>query len=113
MKTAGELNLSLKPNFKILPRLREYSRNKNIRVVGFKLSLNVSPSEAIEAAEKILSPTVDAVVANEWNSVSADRSRHPGSIVRAGAKARSFDDLRELSQGLHELIKGAENDSLS
>ncbi len=68
-----ELTLKLKKNFKILPRLKEYSRNKEIKVVGFKLTLN---GDAVALARTMLNQNVDAIVANDWAQVNKDRSRH-------------------------------------
>jgi phosphopantothenoylcysteine decarboxylase / phosphopantothenate---cysteine ligase len=114
LKTGADLQLKLHPNFKILPRLREYSRNKNIRVIGFKLVLAEDSDHSVKAARKLLAPTVDAVVANEWKAVNGDRSRHPGSLVTAGSTPREFENLRDLSSLLHSFIqKGVAHDSLS
>jgi phosphopantothenoylcysteine decarboxylase/phosphopantothenate--cysteine ligase len=104
--SGSELSLRLKPNHKILPRLREYSGNKNIRVVGFKLTLNKSESETEAAARKLLEGDIDAVVANEWSRVERDRTRHPGSLITRGGK-RDFANLDELSDRLNDLIGGA------
>jgi phosphopantothenoylcysteine decarboxylase/phosphopantothenate--cysteine ligase len=116
MKTHNELNLKLKANPKLLPKLKEYSRNKNIRVIGFKLTLNANEEDTLNSAREILSSEVDAIVANDWSQVNADRQRHPGALVREGAKPETFSDLNELNLQLHNFIrpaKGGENDSLS
>jgi phosphopantothenoylcysteine decarboxylase/phosphopantothenate--cysteine ligase len=109
LKTAQELTLKLKANYKILPRLKEYSRNKAIRVIGFKLTLNES---AKPAAKQMLGEAVDAVVANEWSSVTKDRNRHPGTLV-TGRSEQTFNDLHELTRILIRYISGGPNDSLS
>lgn len=105
LNSQGELDLKLKPNHKILPRLKEYSANKNLRVIGFKLTLNASEKETLAVARGLLNTNVDAVVANDWAGVQKDRSdqRHPGVLVSTGAERR-FERLPELAAMVDELI---------
>jgi len=107
------LRLTLQPNFKILPRLKEYSRNKSARVIGFKLLVHQPIHEIAAVAQKSLGPAVDAVIANDWNTVNADRSKHPGVLVTPHGQT-PFNTLTELSSILQPLIeKGVCHDSLS
>ena len=107
------LKLSLQPNYKILPRLKEYSRNKRAQVIGFKLLVHQPLHEIAAVAQKSLGATVDAVIANEWNAVNADRSKHPGVLVTESGHT-PFTTLTELSSILHPLIEqGVAHDSLS
>lgn len=98
MSSGGELTVRLKPNFKILDRLKEYSQNKNIRVIGFKLTLNASPSEALAAAQALFKGGVDAVVVNDWSRVNHDRTRHPGTLLESTGQMTEFNDLERLSK---------------
>ncbi len=107
-----ELSIRLTRNFKILPRLKEYSRNKAMTVVGFKLTLGDDEDAMLAVARRALGPTVDAVVANDWQTVNADRSRHPGSLLRENALEK-FSDLNSLSGLLHTLLLGGGHDTLS
>lgn len=116
LSSRNELTLHLKPNFKILARLREYSRAKDVRVIGFKLTLNRDPAAGAALAEGLLGDGVDAVVANDWRDVNAQRSnlRHPGTLVSPRGHA-GFDDLHALGDLLDDLIssKGELHDSMS
>ena len=107
-----DLRLELKRNFKILPRLKEYSRAKNAVVVGFKLTLGESEASTAAAARKALGPAVDAVVANEWGAVDGDRTRHPATFVQTNSMEK-FTDLPSLGARLHALFQGVQHDSLS
>jgi len=107
LKSDHELSLQLKRNFKILPRLKEYSANKEIKVIGFKLTLNAAQEETLKRARELLGPAVDAVVANDWSALQNDRSQHPGHVVSA-AGAVPFFGLNELSRNLSELIQTPE-----
>ncbi len=101
------LAIELKKNHKILPRLKEYSKNKEIKVIGFKLTLNSDEDETARIARELLKGGVDAVVANDWSKVRADRAKHPGELVTARARL-GFTDLDELARELHILIANKE-----
>ena len=95
LSSEGELSLKMKRNHKILPLLKEYSKNKNIAVIGFKLTLNSNETETASIAAKMIGESVDAVVANDWSVVDRDRSRHPGEVVSAKSReCRQFDKHR-------------------
>lgn len=111
LSSDAELVLKLKSNFKILPRLKEYSRNKEVLVIGFKLTLNAAEDQTAEKARGLLSETVDAVVANDWSQVNTDRRRHPGVLISRD-HARPFDDLPTLANWIHDFA-GVKHGSLS
>lgn len=113
LSSSSELLVEFKRNFKILPRLKEYSLNKNAKIIGFKLTLNADENETLAAARALLSPAVDAVVANDWMQVRADRRQHPGYLVSQESVLR-FQDLGELTESLAKVLEmGGTNDSLS
>lgn len=118
LSSQDDLNIRLKKNFKILPCLREYSRNKEIRVVGFKLTLNQSAEEAQRIARDLLSTSVDLVVANDWSQVNADRTKHPGQLI-SQTETQDFATLDQLVQLLNQILtrtrdaKGGSRDSMS
>lgn len=116
LKLASDLERTVKltPNYKILPRLKEYSRNKQIKVVGFKLTLNLAPEQTLIQARQILSIDVDAVVANEWSSIETNRDYHPGSLLTKADEPQEFQDLHSLSLKLHQFIhQGGRHGTLS
>jgi phosphopantothenoylcysteine decarboxylase/phosphopantothenate--cysteine ligase len=80
ISSAEALDLRLKPCAKVLPNLREYSSNKDIRVIGFKLLHNATLNELEAAADKVLRSGADAVVANDWAQLNADRGAHAGFL---------------------------------
>lgn len=99
-----DLNIRFEKNHKILPRLKEYSSNKNLSVVGFKLTLNQDESETVAIARKGLSESVDAVVANEWSAVTRNRSLHPGVVLTLGSADQIFEDLPSLANILDQIL---------
>jgi phosphopantothenoylcysteine decarboxylase/phosphopantothenate--cysteine ligase len=102
------LFVELKKNYKILPRLKEYSRNKQIKVIGFKLTLNKSEDETSAIAKDLLRQNADAIVANDWSQVRQDRSRHPGALVTRHSEL-PFTTLDELAYELNVLIGNKEH----
>jgi phosphopantothenoylcysteine decarboxylase/phosphopantothenate--cysteine ligase len=114
LSSENNLHLELKRNFKILPRLREYARDKKLVVIGFKLTLGQTPDATRAAAHAILDASVDAVVANDWRQVNGNRERHPGRLVCRNGET-PFENLASLSEHLHQMIlnQGVEHDSLS
>jgi phosphopantothenoylcysteine decarboxylase/phosphopantothenate--cysteine ligase len=101
------LRLELRPTSKILPNLKEYSRNKNLRVVGFKLLNNSTPEELQTAADKILTAGADVVVANDWAQLTQDRQHHSG-FVRTKSVRREFSNPEQMAQMLIEVLSTKE-----
>jgi phosphopantothenoylcysteine decarboxylase/phosphopantothenate--cysteine ligase len=99
-----DLNIRFEKNYKILPRLREYSANKNVLIVGFKLTLNQDENETIAVARQGLSSAVDVIVANEWSAVARDRSQHPGVVLTAQLDDQNFSDLPSLADILNQML---------
>lgn len=56
---------SFVPGKKILPHLKSYSKNKNVKLVGFKLTDGASAETVREAVEKVLAAGADLVVHND------------------------------------------------
>lgn len=107
LSSENDLTIHLKKNFKILPLLKEYSRNKEIRVIGFKLTLNQTPEETQKIARDLLSGAIDMVVANDWSRVNRDRTKHPGHLVTKN-ESFEFETLDQLANLLNpRLARGA------
>lgn len=97
------LKLEMRPTSKILPLIREFSRNRGVRVIGFKLLVGAAQQEQLEAARSLLSREVDAVVANDWQKVSSDRIKHPGFLVLP-EKFTEFSTVSELVRQLEAFL---------
>lgn len=97
----SELSVEFASNPKLLPRLREFSSNPDIKVVGFKLTHNASESETETIGRALLGPNVDAVVANDWSRISEEK--HPGFLLVSDRKA-PFSTVDELGVLIHELL---------
>ncbi len=67
---SGEnITLRLSKNPKLLPQLKSFSQNKELIVVGFKLTSGAEPPEKIAAIKKMAS-NVDLVVHNDLREIS-------------------------------------------
>ncbi len=105
LSSQEDLTLRLKQNFKILPRLKEYSKNKNIYVVGFKLTLNETPQGRQKIADQMIGENINAVVANDWSQVIKDRGKHPGEFIQPSGTLK-FENLSGLSAAIEGALCG-------
>ncbi|MBF0409172.1 MAG: hypothetical protein HQM10_17620 [Candidatus Riflebacteria bacterium] len=98
-----EITIRLKRNFKILDRLKMYSSNKDIKVVGFKLTNRATSEECDLAVKKaFLSQKVDFIVQNELTDISADR--HPAKIYSPTGLVRTAKNKPEMAEALFDLL---------
>lgn len=65
LTSAKRLSVELVPGKKILPELKGYSRNSDVRLVGFKLTDGATPEESQVAVAKVLASGADLVVHND------------------------------------------------
>lgn len=72
-----EIVVRLKKNFKIVDRLKKYSRHKGIQVVAFKLTSHASAEEKAQAVHKLMtSAQADYVVHNDLTDIDKARNVH-------------------------------------
>ena len=104
LDSAHGLSVELVPSPKILPRLRGYSRNDAVVVVGFKLTNGATTDEATTAVRRQFETAgVDAVVHNDLTEMDHAHDRHVATLWIAGepaARAASNAELAALLVGL-------------
>jgi len=103
LDSSQALHLELKPNFKIVERLKSYSRNPRIRIVAFKLT--ASPDTAVRLKQILklsLNDDIDYVVHNDLNEITD--SRHLSRIFRRDACVREGQSKIDLARNLFELL---------
>lgn len=103
LSSDGPLDVQFRQNPKLLPRLKQFSRSRNLKVIGFKLTLGATKDETQTRAQELLSPEVDAVVGNDWSQVDRDRGQHPGQFL-TGHHQTDFLNLPELSTLIHHFL---------
>lgn len=78
LNSKNALHLILQPNFKIVERLKSYSLNPQIKVIGFKLTHTADVEKQVDDVNKLLScSAVDLVVHNDLSEVSDENNGRP------------------------------------
>lgn len=106
LPSGSPLTLRLKPNFKILDRLRSYAAQSSPRIVAFKLTRGASPDERLQAVKKISDTrTADWVVHNDL----ADREKDQGlfTVFRGEKRLGTASRPDELGRVLISLLDGS------
>ena len=107
LSSDNSLNLHLKRNYKILDRLKTYSRSeKELIVTGFKLTDTDSDEAMVSAVKKLLkSGKVDFVVQNNLRDIR--KEKHPAKIYAANGEILfQTETKREMADRLFSLIEG-------
>lgn len=96
------MSIHLKKNFKIVNRLKDYSQNKDIDVVSFKLTSHASTEEKQLAVQKLFSESsVDAVVHNDLTDIDIKKGLHRFTLHSQGVE-RSLEGPDRLALALLE-----------
>nr|WP_309695725.1 phosphopantothenoylcysteine decarboxylase [Armatimonas sp.] len=96
LSSTHRLSIELMPGKKILPELKGYSRNPNVRLVGFKLTEGASEAEIREAVAKVLAAGADLVVHNDQQTMETTRA----VLWDAHGPGEPIPDLSTLSTHL-------------
>ena len=103
--TGRELIIKLKPTAKILDSLREWSRNKSVIVVGFKLTDGADDAHAEAQVNALFARGgVDYVVHNNLRDI--DARHHPASIYGKGGILKKTETKDDMAEGLFALLAG-------
>lgn len=77
LKTSDSLTLRLKRNPKIVDHIKEFSKNKNIKLFAFKLTQNADKSEVLEAINKLFNSShADFIIHNDLNQINKIKKQH-------------------------------------
>lgn len=98
-----EVVIRLTPNPKLIDSLKLWSRNRGIRIIGFKLTNDPDPPARAARVRKMLDRgTIDYAVHNELSEITAQR--HPAEIwSRQGPLVRTVTK-EELAEALWTLL---------
>lgn len=103
LRSSDRISIHLKPNFKIVERLKQYSKNKDILVVAFKLTRTPDLEKRKEDVLKLsLSPGVDYVVHNDYSEI--DERRHKFRIYQGSLPLAQGESKKELAEVLEKLL---------
>jgi phosphopantothenoylcysteine decarboxylase/phosphopantothenate--cysteine ligase len=99
----SNLCIHLKPSHKIISRLKGYSINKNIILIGFKLTNTKDIKARAKARKKLWADSpIDLLVYNDLTEISSER--HPTTIYRKSGILKENRNLTELADNLFKLI---------
>jgi phosphopantothenoylcysteine synthetase/decarboxylase len=103
-----EVVIRLTPNPKLIDSLKSWSRNRAIRVIGFKLTNDPDPADRATRVRALLDRgAVDIVVHNDLGEISAHS--HPAEIwSRQGPLVRTATK-KELAEALWALLTTLED----
>ena len=105
-KISSKMNYSihLKKNPKLIVSLKQYSKNKKVKIIGFKLTHTNSLAKIEKAIESVFNnPAVDFVVHNNLNDIKKDSHRF--MIHSKLNKKVTLETKEELGMAIRELVK--------
>ena len=103
-----ELLLRLTPNPKLIDRLRQWSRNPNLVVVGFKLTDDPEPAARKARVAALLERgAADLVVHNDIREI--DSERHLAAIHGQAGLLAETRNKNELAGALYRLLADGEH----
>lgn len=95
-------NLQLTPRKKILDQLREFSLNKNMRLISFKLTQNKTETEAKELSQKYFKNGSDYVI---WNDLSdVQNEKHSFSMMNKELILKRGHSKADLCAAIEEIL---------
>ena len=104
LDSSKPLSIVLKPNFKILNRIKSYSRNKMI-VVGFKLTKNGSASLIKNKIDNLFKDnSIDYVVHNDLKDIT--ENRHLSTFYKNNKLFKECSTKSQMAETLLEIFKG-------
>ena len=106
LSSGSDLLLRLKSNPKLLSKIKSWSKNRQVRVVGFKLTDTRDVEQHFEAVKKQFDESgVDAVVHNDLADIS-DES-HPFQLHTPMQKPVACEDAEMLARTIDNLMERA------
>lgn len=103
--TGRELILTLKPTAKILTSLKDWSRNKSITVIGFKLTDGADDAHAAsQVRAQFGRGGVDYVVHNDLVDITSEK--HPAGLWGPEGLLVKSETKEEMARGLYSLLAG-------
>jgi len=104
LSSASDLLLRLKPNPKLLDRIRTWSKNPDVQVIGFKLTDTEDQNQRIAAVKKQFDDSkVDAVVHNDLSDIS--KEAHPFCLHTLKREPVNCADGEALAKTINQLLE--------
>jgi phosphopantothenoylcysteine decarboxylase/phosphopantothenate--cysteine ligase len=104
LSSGSDLLLRLSPNPKLLDRIRGWSKNPDVRVIGFKLTDTADMQQRLEAVKKQFDESgVDVVVHNDLGDISGDV--HPFWFHTPSGSPVACADTRALAKTINNFLE--------
>jgi phosphopantothenoylcysteine synthetase/decarboxylase len=103
IRSGQNLKLILEPTPKLIDKIKDTSKNKDIILVGFKLTESASAHERYEAVYKIFNSGAKFVVQNDLSEIREDE--HKCSIYTSMQNKVTTNTKKQLAETLYELVK--------
>lgn len=104
ISSSANIKLVLKPNIKIISKLTQYSRNKKIRIIGFKLTSHANKKAVADAVKKLFSyRQVLYVVQNDITQIDRIKGMHRFSLFRRNNIVS--EPIESRDQLIHQLAQ--------
>ncbi len=99
-----KITLELKRTPKIISHLREWSRNKELKIVGFKLTVDQTQAGQKRIANDLLKKNqLSAVVANDLRDKT--QSSHKGLLIRSDDEVIEFKNKSQMFQQIQTVLE--------
>lgn len=99
---AETMSIHLKRNHKIVDRLKDYSKNKDLKVIAFKLTSHATPEQKTAAVEKLFTQSkADFVVHNDLSEIDIVHRTHKFTLYNH----QGFVACDNLDQLTSELVR--------
>lgn len=103
LPTSDTMQLQLKKNPKLVSQLLDWSKNKKLRVVAFKLTNSKDPKQQKQAIEKLLNQaSIDYVAHNDLSAIS--QNTHPFHLYGDKQSGVYCASVRELCRQFETLF---------
>ncbi len=111
LDSSKPLNIHLKPNFKILDRLKTYSKS-NILIIGFKLTKNINQTKINKKiSDMFKKKTIDIIVHNDYANIT-DITHHANIFYKNKLIVKT-ETKEELAEELYNIIMEKLNGTMS
>lgn len=99
-----KMSIHLKRNHKIVDRLKEYSKNKDLKVIAFKLTSHADAEQKARAVEKLFTNShADYVVHNDLSEIDIVKRIHKFTLFNHQGSV-ACDGLEQLTSELIQVV---------
>lgn len=92
--------IKFKKNFKIINKIKEYSKNKKIKIIGFKLTTSASHKKILQSIKKI---PADLIIHNDISKIT--EKKHIFNVYYKSRLIKVLNNSKTLGYFLTKLIE--------